>query len=779
MNKDLFRNEEDMLAEVAKLVEEDYDDACDRAAITAFYNGRETMTQQEAMREGKTEIKNHLMGYDSIVASKEQIASVTTKSPTVWVTEVQNAPASVKDKWSFLITKHWNDTIRQSRRLKPVQESIAGNATLVGSGFYVFADPFDWCPMSRRPLVPRGTGTLARDVPYAVVRDNITLSDLYRYRKAAISTSDRGYKSSWSIKAIDDCIDYLEGNTKLDTTQSPSTPHDSPEVEETMRQENAASYRSSIPVYYVYQTRMREEGMPVDLTVLARYPAAENAKRRQSGKRLPEVMLFDHERFFKSPQEWLHPLFLDCQLGDDTVSWHRVMGLGRLNYDSDVDVERFMNAVMQGSTEQLLRLYRVKDEADMEMVERWASGDTASNVLPAGVEVVEQGKSNAGAQMAMGTMSMLQQLTRRNGNMALANGGDKQVNELEVQALERQGRNAAAISNRINEVYEVGEGVGDRIFKSFIAANIMPQDKGYPEIRSFQALLEKEGIPLEFLRQRNKDGTLKNVKIRMNRVAGDGDRVREAMTNRLLMSWMHMFSPAAQQIIMRRLVATETNDYHLSEELVPTQEKPDFLQMQRASNEADTMERRAYTQYISPLNPDDIHMVHVREHLQDLTAMAQAGQAGVWNEQKSLAFMCIGQHTMQHINVVASVDKNVGKQLSDHLQQIAKITDALNRNMQAQQESQEPMSDYEKAQIQLKADSQQLKVRQQESLEGHRAASLQFSMAKAADSSANANRAMSLQERNSYLQELASEHDKLQAKIDATQAGQGAGRRGK
>lgn len=795
MNEKTFRNYDEMLQECAKLITDDEGDAEDRATICAFYNGRETMSESEAKSQGIKEITNHLLGYDSLAASKEQITSLVTKSPTTFIVESYNAPMMVRDKWSMQVTEYLNEAINASRRLKVTHESIAGEATLVGSGFYCFMDPYDWCPSSRRPLVPLGTSTLANEIPYAMVPDSLSLAKLYEIRSSSKRLELKGVKSKWNMKAIEDCIKFLEGNVGNASTISGSGVTNSMQTrdeQETSRQSGngGSSFRSTIPVYYVYQTRLDEPDRPVDVTLLARYTPDWRASQAKDGN-IVDFMLYDRERLFKKPKDWLHPLFLDASLGGE-ASWHRVMGLGRLNYDSDVDTERFFNAAMQGSMEQLLRTYTVESSADADMVERWASGEGMSNVLPDGVKIAEMGKS-PGFQYAFNTIQMLQSNSRRNANMALSNsggqsGGAKQVNELEVQALERQGRNAEAISNRINEVYDTIQGVGERIFMSFLRSDVLPLDKGYPEIAYFQHKLKDAKIPIEFFREMH-HGRPKNWCLKVNRVAGDGDKVRETMTNRMLMGWLDRFSPEAQQKIMRRVIASETNDYALSEELIPIQQTPDFKQQSRAQNEDETMIRRAMLQppYVAQIQPDDVHLVHVQEHLQDMGALVAAGQGqpgpdgnptgGAWGPPQFASFMSIGRHAGQHIQAINVVNKNLGKQLLDQLQQLTKLAEGLQSNAQRAQEAlQKALSPADQANLTLKAAQFHQGQIEHQDMKEHRQTMAELAYAKEGRNAADNSRRIALEEGNADYQHLADLQDTTNKRVDSILAGEGKGK---
>lgn len=733
------------------------------------------MGEEEAKRRGISEITNHLFGYDSISASKEQIVSAYTKSPTTFVIECTGPDEARRQKWSMLATKHFNEAINRSRRFRPVHESVGGDATLVGSAFYCHLDPYDWCPRSRRPLVPRESGVLPEDVPYACIPDRVSLADLYRYLDIAKRQQGKSGES-WNMKGLKDAIRFLENNTGIQANSTSTTAsretYEEIEYAEQSGAISPSSYRASIPVFYVITARSDEDGTPSDVTMLARHTDVYRGRRAKEGDPV-ECLLFDRERAFKTPSDWLNPLFLDCSVGGE-VSWHRTMGLGRLNYDSDVDVEEFFNDAMQGSKEQVRRLFKVKNGADMDLVERWATGEEFSNLVPDGVEIMEQGKS-ANFQYAFNTMGMLQQASRKNGNMALSNSGgmEKQVKELEVQALERQGRNAMAISNRIDNVYFALEGVGCRMLKTFLSPSISKGDKGYPEVAYFRYCLERDGVPIEFLREKNKYGFV-NFKLRVNRVAGDGDKVREAMVNRMLLQWLHLFSPQAQQVIVRRVVATETNDYQLSEELVPFQQEPDYKQQERAANESQTMLQRSGTGWVAPVKPDDIAGIHIPEHMQDLAAAVTRGQQGQWNQFISAGVQAIAKHVMAHMPNMQS-NPDLQKQYIQQLQQIGQIVQQLDRQEQQKQE-QSQVDPVDAATLQLKQAQLQQKQIEFGALDAHRTNSLGLSVQKEANRSAEANVRLARENNSAAYADLAKEQEIAASKAESILAGRGNGK---
>ena len=699
MNHTYFQDANDVVDECELLVNEDRYNAEDRAAIASFYNGRETMTAADAERQGITELTNHLFGHDAIATASNQIASITTKSPTIFKIKLLSGPQEKRDLWQTKITEALNKAIVRSKRFNAEWKAASGEVSLYGRSHLLFPDNEDWCPIMRRPYVPRGTK--AGDPPkFLCIRDRMTLRRLYRMKAHAERV---GEGSSWKLKGINSVISALEGNFKPGTKNP--TSHDLsntvvPDEQEFERQEgadNASRNRTTIPVYFMFSARDDEAGCPYDLTIVARFSSQMKHEAEQQAYEL-NPLLFDEDGYFPSARRFIHSFFVDVSIGGETT-WHRTEGLGHLNYDSDVDTEEFFNAAMQGSKENLRRMFKVSTSADRETLDRWLMGDEYNNVIPEGVDVVE-GTRNPNFQYAFTTIQMLQQLSRRNARSSISNSDlGKSVDELEVQALERQGRSAEAIANRMNDIYLSLDEIGEEMFRRFTNDTVLPIDGGYDEIKYFQDCLKESGIPLKFLGV-TVNGRLKNVEVRVNRVAGDGDSVREQIATNFLMNSLGLYSPQSQQIILRRITAQQTRDHDLAQELVPEIKTPPHFQVLAAQQENDAALANGVSRlmtgqpFTSPLNREDIHEEHLPVHMIGLTSLLARGQVQPWTEVEAEGFSALGRHAMLHVQALyqAESKRQIAQQFEAQLKQLAGAADQLVAQLQQrrQQEQDQP-----------------------------------------------------------------------------------------
>jgi len=740
MNKIYFRTAEEALNECDDLTDDDVFDSDDRATINAFYNGRQTMSECEANKKGLSELTNHLFGYDSIQSAAEQIFSIYSKSPILYHIDVRNAPDGKDQLWSQKATKYLNEAIKRSGRFKPEFKAFSGEVALDGSFHFVFYDNEDWCPRARRPLAPRGTGTVPSDGDYFALREDLRLKDLYAYKAKAERLRDQGLSSGWKISALNKAINAIEKNdqiknTERDTGGTSSRSQITPEEAEMDYQSNtseAERQRLTLPVYFLYTSRPQEPGTPFDMTILARFPVEAKEGATEQGIVL-DLELFDKERYYPKASDFLHSFFIDCAIGGKTL-WHRSLGLGRLNFDSDVDVEEYFNEAMQGSKENLRRQYVVGNSADAESVNRWLSGEEYSNVLPEGVSIAEVAKQN-NFQYAFAIMDVLQNLSKKNAASSISNKeGQRGTNELEVQALERQGRNAEAIANKMNDVYDGLTHLGETQTDRFLNETVLPSDQGYDEINWFQGKMKEESIPLSFLKKK-KNGRFVNIRVKVNRVAGDGDKVREQMVSASMMQNLHLYSPQAQEDIKRRDIAIKTQDYEFAEEIVPREQELDGGQINVANNENQSSIQRGITEYVPQLNRDDIHLIHVQEHLGGLQALLAKGQVNNgWDRMDMAGFQSMFQHLGLHLQAIKAnpANKALATQLTQALQGMIRQAQEFANNLQAKEQSQqEQIAPKDLARLQLDGAKLEQKKTEEDNLVRHREESLDLARSKA------------------------------------------------
>jgi len=666
MNKDLFEDANDLKSACEAIMRIDYPFSKERAIVSAFYNGLEIEDDCED-DDQDSGIVNHLLGHDSISVVRDQIESLYSKSKNFWNVEVKGLTLNQRQKMSSEVTSILNSVIKDSRRFKGPWKSMCGDLALHGNGTFAFLDLEDWCPTFCRPIVPPGTSTVPSEVLHLVIPAKMGLRDLEKYYRLGKDNKESGWKTDLISSVIERIKEgYSEesgGASELD---------ESPEDIETGKQSGGFT-SNEVPVFFSYQGRPDRPGSPFDLTIILRdYISGDDESP------IDDIVLFDKEEFFEN-SSWLHPFFLDCMIGGNS-EWHRVTGLGRINYESDSDREVFLNEAIAGSKESFRRLWKRVDSGDPERVNRWISGEDRSDIIPEGLDVVELGKST-NFQHAMSMLGVLSNISDRNSNSAISNrNGRGSTNELEIQAQDRLSRNAEAVSRSIEEIYESLQPLGAEVVRRFLNTSISESDPGYDEISLFQRCCERQGISVEFLGQTD-HGKFLNISVKPNRAIGDGSHSRQLQIAQNLERRFPMYGPDAQKSILRKITAMDSGDYEMAEELVPDEEVQDIDQVRAASIENEQIKTSSILGEAIPIRDEDQDEVHVFFHMKEMQVMIRRGQINpnYWTPQQTIEFRGFGQHIMAHISKLIASDqtRSSGIRLQEQLKQLAQASEQL------------------------------------------------------------------------------------------------------
>lgn len=685
-----FDKVEDALGAVQNLVTEDIDFAFDREVVAKFYNGRETMSPAQAEKEGVKSIVNHLFGYSALDQLRQQLFSIMTADERLWkisvcIKELGGKPLNSGDRQSleYQLTDKFNHRIRRSKRLKPEIRSTMDNLVLHGRNPLLFTDRFDWCPRSGFLYVPGDTGTTAETFTYGFSADKMPLWRIQSYLKKAES-APAGTDTGWNTKALNDALDALHVSREINS----SILLDGEESENENKPEDSTWRRSSsqtMPVWYLYEVDHDKADKPVGLTIIARYTFnSEGSKNDDVVQR--DKVLYSKRDHFKSVHHWLKPFFIDTQIGGATT-WHSVMGLGKLNYPRDADVEDFFNMAMDGAKDNVRTKYQAADGASREKISRFFQ--ERSDILPEGLQLAQQ-QSNQNFRNAFEVVNILNVLSKGDAGAAYSNTGGS-GEELEIQAQERQGRSTALISSRMADVFDMMDEVGMEIFRRFMIGENPESSPGYADVKAFRDELDAIGINNDIRLQicESSCGLLKWVKVKTSRAAGDGSPVHEMMVADRLIANLGMYSPASQETIKRRVTMTWTKDPDFSAEVVPYERQVDPDQLARARTENTASIERGITGFVAELNPDDVSQIHLPEHDNALDALvAKATSEGSMDQFTSAGFKSLAAHQMKHIQamegdkVLAEAANAAYQKLQEQSRQAEGLIKAFETNQQ-------------------------------------------------------------------------------------------------
>lgn len=696
----LFRTPEAMYGEISAMEKNERFRREDRATVSEFFNGAPPLSDEEAEELGFTVNTNNLFGYTEIAQAKEQTFGMLTKPVRCVEIELDAAPPGKRSDWSLIAQTEASRVLKKIRRFKPHYEGICGDGALHGEailfhGTRTFPLPKQ-VPLSRM-LVPYKAPADPHRLSHWCIVDEIDLVDLARYwRKNA---------QGWNHANLDFVIKQIyDGKLKAGSTVDP----ENWEEAEYERQTNSAATdttKTTLEVYYFYQVRTDIDGAPIDLTVLLKSNTAGLAEK--DSDKVKRGLLYEMESCYENVDQCLHPFFADCIIGGAPL-WHRVMGLGTLNYGLNHAIELLINRAMQGTLESTMNLWKAKDSISRDEIQQVLLKH--NGIIPENVDLISQ-------RFPMdftGVMSMIQfyrQQGSKNAKGVTPNNGDKN-DQLEVQALYEQNSSAATQNSRSSNWYDYSDRMWSEAFARLTNPFIEPEDIGYSEALDFQAAMARHNIPLWWLQAHN-------VQVRQVRLLGDGLRSKELSIVQFLSTNRNQYAPEVQPKITRMMTALALDNWALAEELTPiTDEDADYNKcIPPESENAIMLTQRTL---LKP-KAGDIDEVHVLTHfpaMEQLLADAMQYQKSAFTPQQFDAFHKIGSHAIAHIKRIEGKalnnrndpDREKAREFMDQVNQYAAMGEKMAQNMQQAQEGQqqEPMSQTDMAKMQIQMQQLQL-----------------------------------------------------------------------
>lgn len=697
----LFANTSAILDEVGQMEKDEVNRRQDRAMISAFFHGQPPLTQEEADAAGLKMNVNNLFGFTDLAAAKEQALALYTKPPRLFNVTIDQAPVGKKEEWQQKASTAFNRAIKKSGRLRMPYEGVAGDAVLYGEGEFFFSDPRSpiprHLPLSQR-LIPSRSSADVNELSHFAIQTELSIFETMRHIRRKSEGWNIGNLNSLVRGIFDDA-----GREKWGSQINSAIDRMNPEELEHARQESSAFdcvMRDKVPVTYFYQADPSRDGRPLDLSILV--GADSRRGEKEMSEKRGELILFEKDEYFPSIKDAIHPFFMDCILGG-APKWHRVKGLGELNYGLAWHMELFFSRMIQGAMESTMEVWQASDGASREDLEKILLRH--NGIVPEGATLLPN-RRTFDFNGILSVFNVVRQAASKNAQAASSNPGEAGVDELEVQAQFRQNAIAAQQSSRMANWYDALSGLGTTMLSRYTSCDIMPSDAAYSEVLEFQSEMKRAGIPLYYLQPWN-------TQVTAYKITGNGDEQKATRAATFFMANLAMYPAESQQKIKRMVTGIIAGDYELAEQLVPIDNEPDTDQVERADGENNT----CIVQMRAPKIKDkDVDEIHVQTHFQGLGSILQkAAQGGqeMFTPDGLAAFKALGGHTMGHIQRMESMGKkDPAREAMEQLNQLAQVAEKFAHNMQqaqkAEQEKnqQEPVNPIDAARLQL--DSQKL-----------------------------------------------------------------------
>ena len=696
----LFASSKSIRSEYLQMVSGEKYRREDRALVSSFFNGSAPLSEAEAEELGITVNVNHLFGYTDLANAGDQMFSTFTKPTHLFTTELRSAPPGKAVDWSMQAQTAATRVLRKIRSFKCQFQGVTGDASLHGEAVFHFTSrtfPLPkQAPLSKF-LVPADSSCDPQELTHFAREGEIGLLKLHRIAR----TKPEGWKMSVVNRVLSKLYEQDEKNGNYTDTGFDA---DNVEEMEYRRQQNSATdtrRKTSWEVIYFYQKRCDLRHEPWMLTIMLKDPDEEIQADDDK-----DAVLYESDECYASIRQLIHPVFMDCIIGGE-MKWHRVLGLGTLNYSLNQSIELLICRAQQATYEGSMNLWEAGNDVGRDELQQILLRH--NGIIPQGVSLVQ----NRFSPNFAGLLEMIQFYRQQGGKNirgVTPNNGDSN-DQLEVQAQAEMNQAASISNNRSSNFYDYTDSMWEESWARLTCPYLDPDDEGYSSIMDFQAEMEEKGIPLFYLQPHN-------VEVKTTRLVGDGLRAKELSIANFLTTNRKMYVPEVQPKITRMITAIALDNHALAEQFTPIQEEQDEPQAMRAQSENSVMLTQRVP--VKP-KPEDIDPLHIGQHFPAMEMLVFDGiqfQKASFTPQQAQSFKLLGQHIALHIDRLEGMAMNVkddqnramAKEFMSQLTQIAAMGDKLLKNMEQMQqgEEKEPPSEMEMAQMQLNIEKLQL-----------------------------------------------------------------------
>ncbi len=693
-----FKTVEDLIAIIGTME----GDLCQRRArqkiVRQFSNGLATMSEDEAKTMGQSEIVNHLTTFKFLYQRKKRLEQTFTSTRTFVEIKVDTDNPEWDHLTSLRMTQAFNKgcLYHQGGEFRNFIKGLAGEIQIAGGAPIMHHKRGGWAPkLALNMLFPRKCGMSPAELTYAAAPEELTLGDL-----EDLLTNIKGEDGvSTSKKALEVLIKAVKAKPTGNTPMSGGSNIDAnQQVERTgsVVDQEDSNRNATIDAWWFYEVKFRpDKTQYVSGTFLTRDIQTSGEEGEKVG---PQVIAYV-EKLFESPEDWLHLINMDMEIGGDTTL-DSVRGIAEIMYPSSSEIELLLNLMLSGDKDRARPKYQVTSNAVADDVLSW--DPQIDSMVPAGVSPFDM---KGGTAHLMTPMQMLM------GNVAGLSSGEvsntRQGGELRQQAVGRQQDNATMqfgdMADWTVQLENVMSTSVERVFNGTVSQGA----RGYHQIMWVRSCMEKYDIPVKRLFKRE-HGQLKYVTVRVRRVLGEGGLDSERSAAATLMGLYPKIAPANRPKILQMVIAIETQDPDLAESLVQLPVPIINAQKLTAENECDTIFRRALLGMPITTNRDDVDMDHIQVHMTDLLAILSLHQLEPWGKKQIIQFSGLLRHTQDHLeNVLGDKDvRDEGLQVLPQLQAIVAAAEQIIAQVEQQEgqdSTQAGMTEKERAELELKA----------------------------------------------------------------------------
>lgn len=665
----------------------DWPRAQNRAMINDLFNGFPPYTAEEQVQNRIATNVNFLeapkMAHDAI----RQFVNGFINPDPVFNVEVDYGPVWKRREWGEIITKEIAKILKKSVNWFELRRSAFASNVLHGIAPSVWNNPYDWCPDVigvEDVLIPSETLLTMKNLPmYAVYRQYTAMQLL---KLTSVGTPDPGWNMPLVQKAIawaDEEARNLMGNSWPEFW--------SPEkMQERIKSDGALYASDSVPTIdcydlYFWSDEGKKSGWKRRIVLdawgnpgpgMGGAGGTPTKPERQGLSKVSknEFLYSSGDRIYaKSLGNMVH-----WQFGDASVvapfRYHSVRSLGFLLYSVCQLQNRLRCKFNDAVFESMLQYFRVSNPQDAERLTQVDLID--KGVIPDGLNFVQPGERwKIDQGLAERAMMMNRQSMADNSASFTQDfdfGLEAKRNETATRTNAKQNATAALVGAMLSQAYKYEDFRYMEMCRRFCIRNSKD-----PEVRQFRVNALDRGVPQEALDYARWE--VKPVKI-----IGSGNRELQIAIAEAMMRIRPLLDPSSQKMVDRMYISAYTEDYAITNDLVPEIKAP-----------SPSVEKGAYASsallqgLILPI-PEGINRT---EYLDSLMANMAAKvhqieqSGGMATAEEIQGFMNMAKHISGNIALLAQ-DKDMEakvKEYGDDLGQLMNMVKAYSQRLEEQQ----------------------------------------------------------------------------------------------
>lgn len=665
--------------------------ANNRARINTLFNGAPPYSAEEVEANNINVNVNFLESTTLSHDARSQFAAAFQKTGNFFTCKTDRGPVHKRQERSAIVTREVNRIMKKSLEYNETLRSKFALLVMHGCAPAAWDNRDQWCPLAmgiEDLLVPSDTLLSFRNLPFFVKLRAFTAHELIKL------TSRTKRDAGWNMNLVKACIKWVDKESQsLLGSQFPDVW--SPEkMAERLKSDGGYYMGDRVPTINVfdfwYWSDAGGNGGWRRRMVLDTWSSPAGIA--------PEMQANQALAFAKG--QWLYnsgdtvkatnrEQIFSCQFADLSAvapfRYHSVRSLGFLLYAVCHLQNRLRCRLTETTFEQLMMLFRVKSEEDVQRVikvDLYNRGfiDESVQFVPAA------DRFQPNTQLAEFGVTQITDLIQRHSSSftAMPQQGASDVEKTKFQVQAETQTATAMVSIALQQAYTYQNFEYREIFRRFCKENSTD-----PDVVRFQAACLRQGVPKSYLEP-------EQWNIEPERTMGGGNKTLEMSIAQQLMAYRNLYDPEPQRQILRDVTLAITDDPGRAESLVPDNPHTITDAVHDAQLAAGTLMQGLpvalktgmnHIEYVDTLMATMAHIIQ--------GAQSQGGMADIKTIQ---GLQNMANNIAQHVQVISQDpnEKQRVKQYGDQLGKMMNLVKAMAQRLMEQmkqQQQQQPQGD--------------------------------------------------------------------------------------